>query len=235
MIIKCGHVFHGACLKKFTYTKTCHNCDTLFDARQCRKLHLFDEVKDNSYGCTKPTYYYDWMYCDEKTVIKSIEFSKFGYRLGVDIDKNYVYVARAFVNNRILPAYYIPNKKVALATINECVLELKEDIDILDISRDDKELYGWQGVDGLNVPENAFDITQLPNEFCKDILDINANNGNEKLYIVREKRDGKTFYGKLCIKDDDKKIETFLAIDNAEDEINESDSLNIKVLVRNPA
>lgn len=217
MIIKCGHVFHEACLKEFTYRKTCPSCYVQFDPRQCRKICMFEEFEDTSNRFLEPLYRYDWMYCDQKTIVERKEFNQFGFKLGMDADKNDIYAARVFVNGNTLPAYYMPRRKVAIATMNGRVLELIEDIDILDISSDNKEFYKWQTFENLCVPKNAFDITHLP---------------DEKQYIVRHVRGEKTIYGKLCSADNGQKNRIFLINGNEEIEIEERDAVNIEVFVR---
>ncbi|XP_046811818.1 uncharacterized protein LOC111677235 [Lucilia cuprina] len=182
-IIKCGHIYHKECLRKIIYKRTCSICHVQYDKRQCRKLNAYSE----SNAQREDGYYpweYSWIYCDSKTLMEPQELSKTCLKLGTDTKNDDIYAARVFLDGKILPAYYVAARKCAITTFGGHVYQLKEDIDLLDISGDDLRLYKWQPFENDQLPVNAFDITPCSLGLLSSDVD-GPDNLDEKLFIVR--------------------------------------------------
>lgn len=231
-IIKCGHVYHENCLQKICYKNICSICRTPYDARQCRKLNLFSKDQKQKFV---DTFSYEWIYFDYKTNCEENELSEYLLQLGTDPNNssNKIYAARVFYKKHILPAYFVAPKS-AIAIYGDQVIDVNEDIDLLDISSDDRDFYEWLECENEQIPDNALDVTELLNTLLANDADINPQNDSmEKQFIARGDFEGKQIYGKLCSKNDGADNCVYLAKGKQVIKLENLSDLNCKVLVRN--
>lgn len=184
-IIKCGHIYHGSCFEQIKIDKFCPNCQVVFNPRHCCKIKLNianeDDSDNGDYGREQ---FFRWMFYDVRTNVTVAEFQEFACSMGTDETGLTVYVARAFHNNDILPAYFVPENKRVLTIYENKVSIFTEDIEILDIHNDkDQAAYEWIACEDGAVPDNA-------------VVTGDTSTG-DKLYTVRAEHHNKMVYGKL--------------------------------------
>ncbi|XP_075168180.1 uncharacterized protein LOC142240358 [Haematobia irritans] len=180
---KCGHVFHQQCLLKWLIrSNNCPQCRANCHRHAVHRIFLnfseplpSDEVED------EPEISFDW--CPLSDNMTTDEISKFGFKLDNDKNGDPLYAARVYLNDDLLPAYYVPKKKGVYCAWNCRSHFLKEGIEILDVSNDGNADYKWISAENGEIPDNA--------------LIFGYTETGENLYCSRTFCEGRVRYGKL--------------------------------------
>lgn len=180
---KCGHVFHQQCLFRWlSHSKSCPQCRANVFKHTVHRLFLnFREPCEMDEENVEPMNNFEWMYIDNcDYTIEELE--EFGFVAYEDSKGVPVYVARVYLEDELLPAYYVPEVNGAYISYNDESHVAVEDIELLNISSDNSE-YEWIPAADGELPDNALEIG-----FCET---------GEKLYSARAMYEGRMCYGKL--------------------------------------
>lgn len=179
---KCGHVFHRQCLFRWLKrSHTCPQCRASVHDKNIHRIYLnFSEPTEMDYVDAEPIKSYEWLYIDESVTVE--ELSKLGLIMGVDKEGDPVFAARVYLEEDLLPAYYVPKMKGVYAAWNCQAHFLTEGIEVLHINHDEAD-YSWVAASNGEIPPNA-----LATGYCET---------GETLYTARTEYKDRIRYGKL--------------------------------------
>ncbi|KAI9577671.1 natterin-4-like [Glossina fuscipes] len=178
----CGHVFHHQCLYRWlAISNTCPQCRSSCHRRRVHRIFLnFSEPSEIDELPVELRKEPEWIYYDAS--IKSEDLLAGALKVDTDEDGNDMYIARVYLHDDLLPAYYVPQKGGAYTAWNCRSHFLTNEIEILDTSNDDAE-YKWITQSTGEVPPYA-----LITGYCET---------GENLYTARAEHEGHVRYGKL--------------------------------------
>lgn len=181
-VSKCGHAFHRQCLFRWlSRSSTCPQCRGNVHKHNIHRLFLnFSEPSATDELDVKPTETYEWLFVDDNITLE--ELNKFCFALGLDKESNPVFAARVYLEDDLLPAYYVPKLKGVYAAWNCESHFLTDGIELLHTNNDKAE-YEWVSASNGVVPGNA-----LESGYCQT---------GETLYTARTTLNGRIRYGKL--------------------------------------
>lgn len=179
---KCGHVFHHQCLFRWLKrSHTCPQCRANAHNHNVHRLFLnFSEPTKIDQVDTEPIKSFEWMYTEDSVTAE--ELAQLGFVLGIDKEGDPLYAARVYLENDLLPAYYVPKLKGAYAAWNCQSHFLTDDIELLHVNNDNAD-YKWVSASNGEIPPNA-----LATGYCEN---------GETLYTARAFCNGRIRYGKL--------------------------------------
>ncbi|XP_037814160.1 uncharacterized protein LOC119605248 [Lucilia sericata] len=179
---KCGHVFHRQCLFRWlTRSNTCPQCRASVHQHNVHRLFLnFSEPTAMDEIDAEPIKSFEWLYVDES--ITAEEIAQFGFILGLDKESDPLFAARVYLEDDLLPAYYVPKLKGAYAAWNCESHFLTEGIELLHINNDNAD-YKWLPSSNGEIPTNA-----LASGYAET---------GETLYTARYVHNDRMRYGKL--------------------------------------
>ncbi|KAM7344215.1 uncharacterized protein ACRADG_011035 [Cochliomyia hominivorax] len=180
---RCGHVFHRQCLFRWlTRSNTCPQCRANVHKHNVHRLFLnFNEPSEADEVISEPIINsFEWLYVDGS--VTEEELSQFAFILGVDEESDPVFAARVYLEDDLLPAYYVPKRKGVYAAWNCESHFLTEGIELLHINNDNSE-YKWVAAESGEVPPNA--------------LATGYTENGETLYTARCIYNDRMRYGKL--------------------------------------
>ncbi|XP_065366623.1 uncharacterized protein LOC135959590 [Calliphora vicina] len=179
---KCGHVFHRQCLFRWlTRSNTCPQCRASVHKQNVHRLFLnFNEPTETDGVDAEPIKSFEWLYVDESVTAE--ELAQFGFIMGLDKEGDPLFAARVYLEDDLLPAYYVPKLKGVYTAWNCESHFLTEGIELLHINNDNAD-YKWEPASNGEVPPNA-----LASGYCET---------GETLYTARTIHNERMRFGKL--------------------------------------
>ncbi|KAH8272886.1 hypothetical protein KR018_007705 [Drosophila ironensis] len=131
----CGHVFHRQCLNRWLVrSPTCPQCRSNCHSDLVHRIRLYfpDSPEDEpSRDPPKPPYEWVPICLDAENRPDEAEDLKTALECGTDEDERPAYVARVYLGHDLLPASYIPERGVALASWACQAYELTDQVQLL--------------------------------------------------------------------------------------------------------
>lgn len=151
----CGHVFHKKCLTRWLSTSpTCPQCRSHCYRTRIHQLYLNFAERTDFDDENLPNAPFEWVPMDlELGAPPDAHLPPDGaIQCGTDDDGQPTYVARVYIDDELLPASYVPQKKAAIASWGCHARKITDEVEVLVLGDCDHK---WVAGDRGSFPEDA--------------------------------------------------------------------------------
>ncbi|KAH8401285.1 hypothetical protein KR009_004400 [Drosophila setifemur] len=145
----CGHIFHKACLARWLKrSSTCPQCRSFCQKNRVHRIYLNFAERTEFDDEEPPKMAYQWvpMDLDEHSSRDAHLAPEGAIQCGSDEEGHPTYVARVYLEEELLPASYVPEKKAVIASWSCQARELADGVEVLVLSDcDHKWVAGLKG------------------------------------------------------------------------------------------
>ncbi|KAH8233127.1 hypothetical protein KR026_004570 [Drosophila bipectinata] len=151
----CGHVFHKNCLTRCLRTSSsCPQCRSHCYRTRIHRIYLNYAERTDFDDEQLPDAPFEWVPMDLEPGAPTDAHlpPKGAIQCGTDDDGEPTYVARVYIENELLPASYVPQKKAVIASWSCQSRRLTDEVEVLVLKDCD---YKWVAGEGGSFPEDA--------------------------------------------------------------------------------